>query len=540
MTAVTDPQPGLAAPGTPRADVRGHVPGWVHRVPNWLWVSLGLGVLMVLSALVRTYYLSGQLWMDEAITTGIAQHPLHEIPGILRVDGNPPLYYLLLHFWVRWFGDSAAAGHSLSVLFAVLTVPAGWWAGTKLFGTRAGWFAAILFAFNAWLTSYAQETRMYELMGLLGIVATGSLVLGFVYRQRRYLWLFGPTLTAMLYTHTWGTFFFAGSLIALLPAFFASPERKRFFLDALITYGIAFLLWVPWIPTFLFQVAHTAAPWSTSPRFGAPIQISRDLLGGDRITLALGFVAVIGLAPLVTKRYRRSREAITLWTLIALPIAVLVLAWIASQVNPAWNSRYFMPILGSILLLLAWGCSRARMLGFVGIILALIYLHNPATFAPQNKSNMREVSAEMAPYLHRGDLVIVGQSEQTPLAWYYLPAGLRFANTDTGRVLADPSYMNWVDSLKKIKHTAAAPAASRLVASLHPGQQVLFVRPLTEGTAGWNAPWTEYARRRSAQWTAVLQSDVHRGILRAVQYAPHEYQGSCCVADSAVLYRRVR
>ncbi len=33
--------------------------------------------------------------------------------------------------------------------------------------------------------------------------------------------------------------------------------------------------------------------------------------------------------------------------------------------------------------------------------------------------------------LHPGDVVAVGQPEQTPLAWYYLPGGLRFTNTAT-------------------------------------------------------------------------------------------------------------
>ena len=46
---------------------------------------------------------------------------------------------------------------------------------------------------------------------------------------------------------------------------------------------------------------------------------------------------------------------------------------------------------------------------------------------------MRDIAGEMAPLLHRGDLVIVGQPEQVPLAWYYLPAGLRFANTSRAR-----------------------------------------------------------------------------------------------------------
>jgi hypothetical protein len=488
---------------------------------------------------MRSRYLTGQLWMDEAITTGIATHSLGSIPHILRFDGNPPLYYMLLHIWISWFGDSEATTHSLSLLFGVLTVPVGAWGADRMFGRRAAVMAALLFAFNSWLTAYAQETRMYELVGLEGTIGTAAFVLGFVYRRRPWLILFGATLTAMLYTHSWGTFFFFGSIIALVPALIASDDRRRFLLDALPTYLIAGACFLPWAPTLLFQAAHTAAPWDTAPRFGAPIQISRNVLGGDRITVVLVFAAIIGLGPLFTRRYRRTREATMLWTLIALPIAVLALAWIASQITPAWNPRYFAPVIASLLFLIAWGCARARVLGVIAILFAVWYLHNPTDFAPSHKSDMREVAAEMAPRLHPGDLVVVGQPEQTPLSWYYLPAGLRFSNTaNHGRVLADPRYMDWVDALQNLKHTPPIPSLNHLVGGMHLGQQLLFVRPLTQGAQGWKAPWTEYVRRRSAQWGQGLADDVARGILTPEYYAPHNYSDSCCVADSAVLYRK--
>jgi len=96
---------------------------------------------------------------------------------------------------------------------------------------------------------------------------------------------------------------------------------------------------------------HTGAPWAPPPRFGAPVLISRDLMGGDRITVALVLAAVIGLASLFTRRYRRTREATLVWALVLLPLATLLLAWLASQVTPAFVSRYFAPILGAILLL---------------------------------------------------------------------------------------------------------------------------------------------------------------------------------------------
>jgi mannosyltransferase len=524
MATVAVPRAGVDA--QPPEDVGGYVPrtpAWVRRVPGWLWISVGLVALMALSAVMRAQYLSGQLWMDEAITTGIAGHALSAIPGVLRFDGNPPLYYMTLHVWMSMFGTSEAASHSLSLVFGVLTIPAGGWACWTLFGRRAGIMAALLFAFNAWLTSYAQETRMYEMMGLLGVLATAGFLLGFVERRRRFLLLFGGALTLMLYTHSWGTFFFAGSAISLIPAVLASDDRRGLLRDAAITFVGAGILYLPWVPTLLFQVAHTAAPWDSAPRFGAPVQISRNLLGGDRITMILVFSAVVGLGPLFARRYRRTREWTILWTLIVLPVAVLGLAWISSQVTPAWAPRYFAPVVGSLLFLLAWGCARARILGVVAIALALVYLHNPTVFSPQYKSDMRDVGAEMTPRLHRGDLVVVGQPEQTPLAYYYLPGGLRFANA-AGGLVKDPTYFDWVDALKRLTDTNPVSTLSGLVNGLHTGQQLLFVRPLTEGAQNWQAPWTKLVRRRSAQWGQALTNDVSRGILAPVAWAPHNYR----------------
>lgn len=540
MTTVTAP-PSVAGDRRADRDRRGaaRTPDWARRVPTWLWASGGLIALMALSAFMRSRYLAGQYWMDEAITTGIALHPLGDIPHVLRFDGNPPLYYMLLHVWMSWFGDSVVATHSLSLAFGVLTVPAGGWGAWRLFGRRAGVMAAILFCFNAWLTSYAQETRMYELMGLLGVIGTTTFVLGFVERRRRYLPVFGAALLAMLYTHSWGTYFFVGSALSGIPVLVNADraQRIRLLRDGIVVYVAVGILYLPWAPTLLFQIAHTAAPWDTPPRFGAPVQISRNVLGGDRITIVLVLAAAIGLAPLFTRRCRGSLEATKVWTLIAQPFFVLAIAWLGSQINPAWAPRYFAPVIAAMLFLIAWGCSRARLIGIVAIALSVAFLANPYTFAPHHKSDMRYVAATVGPLLHPGDLVVVGQPEQTPLTWYYLPGGLRYANT-AGGLVSDPRYMDWVDALDRLKHTAPARTLDPLVAGLRPGQQLLFVRPLTEGAQNWEAPWTFWIRRRSAQWSQILRNDVTRGVLTPVSVAPLNYPGACCVADSAVLYRK--
>src|SRR5881275_2561117 len=133
MATVTAPRP----PAVPTvADVR--EPRWLERTPVWASTGGVLVVLVAISTFIRTRYIGGQFWMDEAITTGIATHPLSAIPGILRHDGSPPLFYLLLHVWISLFGAGEAATHWLNVTIGMLCIPAGMWAAWSLFGRRAG------------------------------------------------------------------------------------------------------------------------------------------------------------------------------------------------------------------------------------------------------------------------------------------------------------------------------------------------------------------------------------------------------------------
>ena len=167
---------------------------------------------MLISAVLRSRQLTGQLWFDEAGAVGIATHTLGQLPGVVRHNGGAPLYYVLLHIWIQVFGASERATHALTVLCALLTIPAAFWAGWSLSGRRAGIFAAVLFAFSAYVTKYAQETAPYALLVLLAVLTLAAFVQAFVYRRRRYLWLFTIGLTLMMYTQGSAGFFAFGAL----------------------------------------------------------------------------------------------------------------------------------------------------------------------------------------------------------------------------------------------------------------------------------------------------------------------------------------
>ena len=63
--------------------------------------------LFAVSFYLRTHSLGESLWMDEGLSIGIASQPLLDIPHVLRVDGSPPLYYMLLSVWMKAIGQRA-------------------------------------------------------------------------------------------------------------------------------------------------------------------------------------------------------------------------------------------------------------------------------------------------------------------------------------------------------------------------------------------------------------------------------------------------
>ena len=147
----------------------------------------------------------------------------------------------------------------------MLTIPAAYWTGRSLFDRRVGWTLAGLAAFCPFLTSYAQETRMYSLVVLLGTLATAFYLHAFVFGRRRYRIPLGLTLAAMLYTHNWTFFLIAGMVVAGAIVWRASDDRRQVLRDGAIVLGAAGLLYLAWVPSLVFQALHTGAPWAMAP-----------------------------------------------------------------------------------------------------------------------------------------------------------------------------------------------------------------------------------------------------------------------------------
>jgi uncharacterized membrane protein len=501
-------------------------------------VPAALGLIVLLSVLLRIRELGIGFWIDEGISVGIADRPIGGIPGVLREDGSPPLYYLLLHLWIRVFGTSEVAVRSLSLVCATLAVPAAWWAARTLFGGRAGWMAALLTATNPFLTTYAQEARMYALVALLGVVACGCLgrvLAAAPTTAERRPWALGSavTLAAMLYAHNWALFFavaWGGAWLVLL-ARARGEQRGALLQSGLIAFGGALVLWLPWIPTVLYQAAHTGAPWSTPPSVAALLGVPGKLLG----TMAQGVLALTagaGVAALVQRREReRARTAVLL---LAVGVITVILAWLASQASPAWASRYLAVGVGPFVLAAAGGLAYAGRLGIAGLI--IVTAMGLGNDAPSVKSNVSDVGEAVAPSLRRGDLVVVTQPEQVPVLDYYLEGGLRWA-TLTGP-LRDTGVTDWRDGVARLRAVSAQRQLQPLLDALPPGRRLALVEPIFNDENGWKAPWLSLVRSHSYEWEQQISNDARFKIVAIEPPPPVDSPGPIPV--QATVYVKVR
>ena len=145
-------------------------------------------VLIALAFARGVYGLGSQsLWWDESLSLYRATHdPLFILSNriilfdtvneVVTIDNHPPLYFLLLHLFVRLAGDSEFTLRFPSLVFSVLTVPLLYAAGKYLFDHLTGLLAALFGAVSPLYLWYSHEARMYTMLTFWGLLSFYALL----------------------------------------------------------------------------------------------------------------------------------------------------------------------------------------------------------------------------------------------------------------------------------------------------------------------------------------------------------------------------
>jgi mannosyltransferase len=444
---------------TPRADVAAPIEV----------VVLAVGAIVV--GLALRFVTRSPLWLDEALSVNIARLPLGDIPEALRHDGHPPLYYFLLHAWMAVFGAGDAAVRALSGLLSVAALPLAWMVGRRRGGSLLAWLTVGVLAMAPFALRYATETRMYSLVILL--VLGGYLLIDDITRRGRdglvRLILLALVSGALLLTHYW-SFWLVGAVEVVLAWQWwrgRTPEVRRGTGWAFVAIAAGGLLFLPWVPSFLYQSTHTGTPWASPQQpfsifaivladFGGGGFRASDFVGAVFMVLAL--LALFGAArgrrhidlDLVTVRQFRFEASVLVLTLL-IGIGLSTLA------GSAFASRYASVFFPLFVLLVAGGITRfgdRRLLaGAFAAVLALSCMGAYWSVSFQ-RSQGRVAAQAINASAEPGDVVVMCPDQLGPAFSRSLRDDV---DTVTYPSMAAPDLVDWVDYGER--NTASDPAA---------------------------------------------------------------------------------
>jgi len=419
--------------------------------------GLAVATVVVLAiALILRFWTRSDLWLDEALTVNIARLPLHQLPTYLKRDGAPPLFYVLLHFWMGLFGDSDLAVRSLSGVIGVATVPLVWLAGRRIAGRTGAWAAMLLLASSPFAVRYDTETRMYALVALLTVL--GFLALDRVLQRPRAgnLVAVAAVTGLLLYSHYWSLYLVATVVLWLaFEAWRGRPAWRRsarFAIGAMVVGGLTFL---PWLPIFLYQSAHTGTPWATPANFASMVDAVASFAGGGTNqgrALALIYFALVGLGLFGVATDRRHIELDIRTRPLARPLGIVVVGTLALAIaggflsNSAFDPRYASVVFIPLILLVAIGLGTFDDRRVRVAILAVAVAAGLVASIPNittNRTQAGQVAAALRPRAHAGDVVAYCPDQLGPAVARLLPAdAYRQITFPRG---TGPQFVNWVD-----------------------------------------------------------------------------------------------
>lgn len=373
-------------------------------------------------------------WLDEVLGQQLTSEALAQpwwrwLTGFEAEHG--PLYYAT-QAATRVAGSDEFAGRLAAALFGLATIPlvaviSSQFAGgmpqkdeevfvPSLWRPGACALAAsALLALSPFHVYYSREARPYALLMLLTAVLLLLLVRGASWRP------VSLVLVAMLYTSAVAAPILAASAIAAL-----FSRRRTAWLPHVVI-GIAFLLLYRRPPVETPGVPFRAMDFDLFAAVLRSFTVSAS--GADangRTVIALSAFAVLGAYVL----YRRSRlAALTVLSMTVLPVAFAVAAL---KITGHWFAvRYIGPGLIGFVVLAGAGISAAAMFaarrrafayGLTLLILGATARETwgPARREPFQKLDWRGITARIARYAQRGDVVIAAEPWTGIISDYYL------------------------------------------------------------------------------------------------------------------------
>lgn len=417
---------------------------------RWNWIVLAI---LLLAFSLRILKLDGQsLWWDETLTVyGSNQDMISLLQGILERRVHPPLFYVLMHFWLL-VGKEQFVVQTFAVFWGTLSVAAIYPVGRMVGGHKAGVCSTLLLAVSPYAIWYSQEARMYSLTAFLVLIANYFLMKTLREDHSKY-WIGYSAFTLLaIWTHHICLFIIPAQLAFVILNRGTHRTELRACLTSITLIG---LLYLPWVVTiFATGGFHNAAiGWVPFPQlqdlFWTPyvftLGSTSDPHHLSNILVVLLCLSLVGLSlflvrkPSTEDHQRSGRIFLAYWLFVpAILVFLISLDMPISQKRSIYMDRYFTLLLPAYIALVACGLSAISKLRKELGLLALLIVLMPTLVSLRNlyfderyfrddwRGAVRYIQQEGGPddpILMKPSFFIPVQYyyEGTPIPWVFIP-----------------------------------------------------------------------------------------------------------------------
>lgn len=425
------------------------------------WRVGGLAVLTAAAALRALALTDRSLTWDETYSVFIASQSVQRIVALTAAnEAHPPLYYLLLHWWMQIFGAGDGPVRALSIPIGAGVVLVTWLFGRRLVGEAPALLAAALVALAPSQVAMSQEARMYGLLALAVLGSWWALWAGAV-EGRRAAWLaYAIAVAVTLHAHYYGFFVAASHVGYLLWRRTPAAVWRRWTYAALA----AVVLSLPWLVQLPVQLA-TGRAW---PIYRPPVtpalyadaltsitvgQFFFDAIHGGSLPREVSWPLAAGAAAVVAIGYRALRGAEDTRKLMTASVVFpLTLAYGVSLFVNVFAPRYLtflmpgMALLGGVGVVALAQMRARRRVAAVAAAVAVLFVSNVGSLVRYYQLprldffDWRAVSRTLAAGARDDDaLVFLPGFARMPVDYYFRGPQLRLALTPDGQDAVGPA-----------------------------------------------------------------------------------------------------
>jgi mannosyltransferase len=416
------------------------------RINSKIGINNKLIILLAILSIglfLRVYDLSNEsLWLDEGFSIKFANLSLSQI--FYLQETNPPLYYIILHWWIILFGDSEFSVRFPSVMFGFLSIFMIYKVGNQIFNKDVGILSSLLLGLSVFHIRYSQEARTYSLSVLLTLLSIYFFIK--LLRKSSSTVLLGYILYSalLIYSHIYGLFIIIFQNIYIIALYLLSKETNKLSLKRWILIQIILIiLFIPWVNIFLAQTLGVVQSgfWIPMPSLSS---IKESFVGYSGSKLLFFLYMILSLISIMT--YEKISGNIS-WKNIFLSVEsyrwkigllntdkiLFLLVWLLTPIllpfiisrfsTPIYHTKYTIVASLAFYLLVAKGINTISqkylklIIIIVIIVFSLVYIRG--YYTKINKEQWRDVANYIDTNANNGDFLLFSSGIQDIIFNYY-------------------------------------------------------------------------------------------------------------------------